>query len=130
MATGKRKYSSRLYVGYSWFFKAFLIFGMIAVITLFIYFNQTVVRRLRDDSARVSQAYARLIQYGASEATDPAVINFIFEQIITKVNFPIVVTDRDGNPAAWTMNYSISDTTTQTREELNKLIKQFDSQNP
>lgn len=130
MASSKNRYNNRLYVGYSWFFKAFLVFGMVAVITLFIYFNQAVVNRLRDDSARVSQAYARLIHYGASEATDPAVINFIFEQIITKVNFPIIVTDRDGVPAAWTLEYSHNDTTAQTRKILRDLIKEFDSENP
>jgi signal transduction histidine kinase len=74
--------------------------------------------------------YARLIQYGASEASDPAVINFIFDNIITKVNFPIIVTDRRGIPAAWTIEYSISDTSAETRRRLNELVKQFDSQNP
>jgi hypothetical protein len=117
------------YVGYSWFFKAFLVIGLAGVISLFVYFNQAVVRDLRHDAARVSEAYARLIQYGASEATDPAVINFIFDNIITKVNFPIIVTDRNGIPAAWTMSYSPSDTTAATRTILYKYIKEFDSQN-
>jgi signal transduction histidine kinase len=122
-------YSSKLYVGYSWFFKAFLAIGLIGVIGLFIYFNQAVVRDLRRDAAKVSEAYARLIQYGASEATDPAVINFIFDNIIAKVNFPIIVTDRNGTPSAWTMKYSPNDTSTATRQILLKSIKQFDSQN-
>ena len=130
MAPPKRKYSNQPYVGYTWFFKAFLVFGLIGVITLFIYFNESVVYRLRQDATRVSQAYAHLIQYGASEATDPAVINFIFENIITKVNFPIVVTDKNGIPAAWTMAYNLADTSAQTRKELYRLIKEFDNQNP
>ncbi|HBC46325.1 MAG TPA: two-component sensor histidine kinase [candidate division Zixibacteria bacterium] len=127
MASSKHK--SPLYVGYSWFFKAFLIIGLVGVVGLFIYFNQTVVRDLRHDAAKVSEAYARLIQYGASEATDPAVINFIFDNIITQVNFPIIVTDRRGIPAAWTMKYSPSDTSTATRAILYAYIKEFDSQN-
>jgi signal transduction histidine kinase len=123
------KYNHNLYVGYSWFFKAFLGIGLVGVIALFIYFNQAVVRDLRRDAAKVSEAYARLIQYGASEATDPAVINFIFDNIIAKVNFPIIVTDLNGNPAAWTMSYSPNDTSTATRQILYKYIKQFDKQN-
>ena len=129
MSLFKRKYPESVYVGYSGFFKGFLIFGMIAVISLFIYFNQSIVNGLREDSARVSGAYARLIQYGASEATDPAVIDFIFENIITKVNFPIVVTDRNGIPAAWTVDISLSDTSQRARNRLFRYIKEFDSQN-
>ena len=129
MANGQRKYDN-LYVGYSWFFKSFLVIGLIGVIALFIFFNETVVNDLRKDATRLSQAYAHLIQYGASEATDPAVINFIFDNIITKVNFPIIVTDREGNPAAWTMNFSPSDTTRATREKILKLVKEFDNHNP
>ncbi len=125
----KRKYTNRTYVGYSWFFKGFLVFGMIAVISLFIYFNQSVVNGLKADATRVSQAYARLIQYGASEATDPAVIDFIFENIVTKVNFPIVVTDKAGIPAAWTVNINPNDTTMASRRKLFEFIEEFDRQN-
>lgn len=130
MPARHRNYGNQLYVGYTWFFKAFLVFGLIGVIALFIYFNQSVVYRLRQDATRVSEAYAHLIQYGASEATDPAVINFIFENIITKVNFPIIVTDKNGILAAWTMDYNLADTSAQTRKKLYQLIKEFDSQNP
>ena len=125
----KRK-TEAAYVGYSWFFKAFLLLGMIAVISLFIYFNQNIVSGLREDSARIGQAYARLIQYGASEATDPAVIDFIFENIITKVNFPIIVTDKQGVPAAWTGDVDPADTSYEARSKLYDYIEEFDRQNP
>ncbi len=124
----KRK-TEAVYVGYSRFFKAFLLLGMIAVISLFIYFSQNIVTGLRADSARISQAYARLIQYGASEATDPAVIDFIFENIITKVNFPIIVTDKDGAPAAWTGDIDPADTSAEARNKLRRYIDEFDRQN-
>ena len=79
----------------------------------------------------VDQNGARSIrhQYGASEATDPAVIDFIFDNIITKVNFPIIVTDRSGVPSAWTMNFSPTDTSAATRAVLYKYIREFDASN-
>ena len=126
----RRNRSEAVYVGYSRFFKGFLLFGMVAVISLFIFFNQSIVAGLREDSARISQAYARLIQFGASEATDPGVIDFIFENIITKVNFPIIVTDKYGNPAAWTGDIEPVDTTLVSRNKLLEYIKEFDEQNP
>jgi signal transduction histidine kinase len=124
-----RKYRGSSYVGFSTFFKAFLVFGMIAVISIFIYFSQTIVSGLRADAARVSNASARLIQYGASEATDPAVIDFIFENIITKVNFPIIVTDNNGTPVAWTVDIDPADTTSESRKQLRKLVREYDRQN-
>jgi len=130
MPSESKKNNASLHLGYSRFFGWFLVFGVAGVIALFVYFNQAVVRDIRSDATRLSQMYANLIQYGASEASDPEVINFIFDNIIAKVNFPIIVTDREGVPAAWTMDYSISDTSAQTRRELYKLIEQFDSQNP
>ena len=130
MSPELKKNISNIHVGHSWLFKAFLIFGMVAVITIFVYFNQAVVNDLRTDATKISQMYAHLIQFGASEASDPAVINFIFDNIISKVNFPIIVTDRNGVPAAWTMEYSLTDTTTATQSKLRELIEQFDSQNP
>lgn len=123
------KHNDRLYKGYSRLFKGFLAIGIIAVIALFIYFNQAVVSDLRKDAKRLSEAYAHLIQYGASEATDPAVIDFIFDNIITKVNFPMIVTDRHGNPSAWTMEYSPTDTSAAIRHKLLKLVKEYDHQN-
>lgn len=125
-----KKKTEAAYIGYSRFFKAFLLSGMIAVISLFIYFNQSIVAGLREDSARISHVYAQLIQYGASEATDPKVIDFIFENIITKVNFPIIVTDKYGEPAAWTSDVDPVDTTLAARGKLYKHIEEFDRQNP
>ena len=129
MGRGQTSYNNNLYVGYSRLFKSFLIVGILAVIVLFLYFNQAVVSDLRNDAKRLSEAYAHLIQFGASEATDPAVIDFIFDNIITKVNFPIIVTDRSGNPSAWTLDYSPTDTTTTTRRRLVKLVREYDRQN-
>ncbi|UCE66946.1 MAG: HAMP domain-containing histidine kinase [Candidatus Zixiibacteriota bacterium] len=129
MSLFSRKYRGSSYVGYSTFFKGFLISGMIVVVGIFIYFSQTIVSGLRADAARVSQAYARLIQYGASEATDPAVIDFIFENIITKVNFPIVVTDKNGVPVAWTVDIDPADTSPEAGQKLYKYVREFDREN-
>jgi signal transduction histidine kinase len=127
MKIGKNKNSS--YVAYSRFLKGSLVVGTIAFILLVFYFNESVIKGLRDDSARISQVYARLIQFGASEASDPAVIDFVFENIITKVNFPMIVTDKEGSPVAWTLDISPADTTQKSKDELARLLREYDGQN-
>ena len=74
------------------------------MVFIFLYYNQTIISGLQNDAARVSRAYARLWQYAASEATSGTEINFIFEEIIKKATFPIIVTSREGEPMYWTVD--------------------------
>lgn len=106
---------------------SFLGFGIIVVVTIFIYYNQTIITGLENDAARVSRAYARLWQYAASEATSGAEINFIFEEIIKKANFPIIVTSVDGEPMYWTVDIPQNDTTLAARTKLSKYIDDMDA---
>jgi nitrogen-specific signal transduction histidine kinase len=107
---------------------SFLAFGIVVVVFVFIYYNQTIIAGLENDAARVSRAYARLWQYAASEATSGSEINFIFEEIIQKANFPIIVTSQpSGEPMYWTVDIPQTDTTAQTKAKLKKLIKAMDA---
>lgn len=104
-----------------------LAFGMVVIVFVFIYYNQSIISGLENDAARVSRAYARLWQYAASEATSGSEINFIFEEIIKKANFPIIVTSADGKPMYWTVNIPQSDTTAKAQKKLRKYIKEMDA---
>lgn len=104
----------------------FLAFGIVVVVFVFIFYNQTIIAGLENDAARVSRAYARLWQYAASEATSGSEINFIFEEIIKKANFPIIVTSLDGEPMYWTVDMPQNDTTARARTKLKKLISDMD----
>jgi nitrogen-specific signal transduction histidine kinase len=105
----------------------FLAFGIVVVVFVFIYYNQTIIAGLEHDAARVSRAYARLWQYAASEATSGSEINFIFEEIIKKANFPIIVTSLDGEPMYWTVDIPQNDTTAKARDKLKKYISDMDA---
>jgi hypothetical protein len=104
-----------------------LAFGMVAVVFLFVYYNQTIISGLKTDAVRVSSAYARLWQYAASEATSGAEINYIFEEIIKKANFPIIVTSPDGVPMYWTVDISQNDTSAEARRKLADYMKKMDA---
>jgi len=101
--------------------------GMIVVVVSFIYYNQRIISSLENDAARVSRAYAKLWQYAASEATGGSEINFIFEEIINKANFPIIVTSTDGEPMYWTVDIPQEDTSARAIEKLKRNIKEMDA---
>ncbi len=102
---------------------------MVIIIVIFVYYNQVIVNGLKQDAARVSRAYARLWQYAASEATSGNEINFIFEEIIRKATFPIIVTSPAGEPMFWTLQLPEDIGLEETNRRLAKALKKMDADN-
>ncbi|MDZ7372993.1 MAG: HAMP domain-containing histidine kinase [candidate division KSB1 bacterium] len=72
----------------------------IALILGLLWYTQSLVRQLRREARDILEFYASFYQRAATDASDEE-LNFIFEQIIQRTNFPIVVTDNRGEPSAW-----------------------------
>lgn len=115
------------YAEYSWFFKGFIVLGIVLIAAIFVYYTQDVIGKIKENSRKVLTTYARLWQMAASAPTTGAEIDVIFEEIIQKSDFPIVVTSADGDPQAWRgIDVDWNDTTYQSREKLKKIVKQMD----
>jgi signal transduction histidine kinase len=115
------------YAEYPLFFKGFLAFGIILIAFIFIYYTQNVIGKIKQDSKRVLTAYARLWQMAASESPGGPEIDVIFEEIIQKSDFPIVVTDANREPQAWReVNVAWDDTTYASRQKLKKIVEGMD----
>jgi signal transduction histidine kinase len=115
------------YAEYPLFFKGFLVFGIIVIAFIFVYYTQNVIGKIKQDSKRVLTAYARLWQMAASESPGGPEIDVIFEEIIQKSDFPIVVTDANGEPQAWReVEVAWDDTTYASRQKLKKIVEGMD----
>jgi signal transduction histidine kinase len=126
MAKKNEKYLGG-YAEYPWFFKGFLVLGIVLIAAIFIYYTQDVIGKIKENSRRVLTTYARLWQIAASAPTTGAEIDVIFEEIIQKSDFPIVVTGADGEPQAWRgVDVDWHDTTYQSRERLKRIVKDID----
>jgi len=117
------------YLNYPTLLTNILAFGMVVVVFVFIYYNQIIISGLKQDAARVSRAYARLWQYAASEATSGDEINYIFEEIIRKATFPIIVTSPEGEPMFWTVDVPPNDTSEAARHKIRKVLETMDADN-
>ena len=116
------------YAGSSFYFKAFLVFGIVLVGLVFTIYTQLIVSQLRREIAETSRVYARLWQFAASEAATGAEINVIFEEIIEKSNFPIIVTDPQGRPSSWReVGVPPGDTSSKAARRLTEVYKKMDS---
>lgn len=116
------------YAGSSFYFKAFLVFGIVLVGLVFTIYTQLIVSQLRREIAETSRVYARLWQFAASEAATGAEINVIFEEIIEKSNFPIIVTDPQGRPSSWReVGVAHGDTSLKAMGRLTEIYRKMDS---
>ena len=77
----------------------FLI-GIFLVIGLLSY-TRYLSSELREDNREVVKLYAEIIAATVKDDSNTN-INFIFENIIKKVKFPIIQSDQDKNPQLWT----------------------------
>ncbi len=112
---------------YPLFFRGFLIFGIVLIAAVFFYYTQTLISQIKENSRRVMNTYARLWQLAASAPATGAEIDVIFEEIIQKSDFPIVVTDGDGEFQAWRgVGVDWDDTTYMSREKLKGMVVTMD----
>ncbi len=115
------------YAEYPWFFKGFMIIGIILIAFIFIYYTQVVISELKENSTRVVNAYAKLWQLVALESTTGQEIGLIFDEVIQKSRFPIVVTDAQGEPQAWReVDIPWDDTSYQSKMRLKQIIEKMD----
>ncbi len=72
------------------------ILGVTLIASLLIY-SQSIVTKLRDDNREIVQLYAEIIAATVKDITDTN-LNFVFDEIIKKVRFPIIYSDSEQNP--------------------------------
>ncbi len=118
---------SRFYIGKSTIFKAFLLGSVAVVSALFIWYTFDVIRKLQTDTRSQVEKYVKLWQLVANSPTSGSELQFIFDEIIVKANFPIIVLNSEREPIHWRNIKGIppTDTTFQTRERLKKVAERM-----
>ena len=92
--------NSRIYL-ISSRFKSFLLIFAIIIISAVLWYSQSLVQNLRRESRGILEFYTQFYQQAASSDANDEYLNFIFEQIIKRTDFPIILTDKEGNPTGW-----------------------------
>lgn len=104
-------------------FKGLLfILGIVIIIMLLLY-TQRIVDALRNEARGILLSYTKL--YAMAAAADSNVdLNFLFEQIIQRTNFPIILADPEGNPTAWKgIGIDPGDRSPETLEKVRDMIE-------
>lgn len=91
-----------LYIGKSTLLKSFLLGGVVVISTVFIWYSMTVITRLKADTRSQVEKYVKLWQLAAnSPNSGTEEMQFIFDEIIVKATFPIIVVDSNREPLHW-----------------------------
>ena len=108
-------------------FKIFLfISSLLMIIVMFLYIKD-MVSDLRKDSQEILEMYANI--YAKISTQDLMEFSFLFDEIIQKTHFPLIVTDNKGNPNIWQgINISPNDRSEESMEKVRKLIKKMDKE--
>lgn len=82
-------------------FKGFILFGVCVIGAVFVYYTNDVINDIRENEAEIARTYTKIWQLVASDSVSGPVTSVLFDEIILKSNFPIVVTDSAGHPLFW-----------------------------
>jgi signal transduction histidine kinase len=119
------------YTGLPLAFKGLMIFGIVMIAGFLVYTTQKMVGELKASEARMANAYAGQWKR-AAESTDPGEIGYLFDQIILRSDFPIVVADREGQPLYWRGLKGIDDrdTSQATHNRVLTLMRRMEAEYP
>ena len=128
-------------LGASPVFRAYIFLGSIAAILAFLLYNESIIAELREHEKNRVDLYAHLISFApqASEGQIPT----LFTEVITKVDFPRIITNHHGEIIQaedidtssfledWTFWRSeAADAPAASAAQLHWLIEEMDLQNP
>ncbi len=94
----KRRSIDHLYDGKSTVFKIFLLGGVAIISAIFIWYTFRVIDELQQDTRTQVEKYVRMWQLAANSNLSGGELQFIFDEIIVKANFPIIVLDSRREP--------------------------------
>lgn len=104
-------------------FKGLLFILGILIIIVMLFYSQRIVNDLRAESREILLFYAQLYASVATTESD-ANLDFIFNQIILRTNFPIVLTDYEGQPNAWQgIDVDIDDRSEEAIKKVKSMIE-------
>ncbi len=83
--------------------RAYLFIIALVLVGASLAYTLLLIRRLEEEPRIMSRVFARFCMTAAmpSAAGDSPETGIIFEEVIQKINFPVVVTDHRGMPLAW-----------------------------
>lgn len=107
----------------------FFILSLVIIIGVIIHI-QRLVNDLREESRTIVEFYAQTVQRIASETETPDGLGWFFENVISRTNFPLVLTDLEGKPTSWKgISVPENDRSPEAIRQVRKIMGQMKMEN-
>lgn len=103
-----------------------MIIGLILISLFWSFYSRKIFIALEKDVELRVHLYGGYLKYVTQNQPPEFLENLIFEKAVERINFPVVVTDANGNPKIF-RNIPEGDTSV---ERLKKIVKKLDSERP
>ncbi len=112
--------------------KIALVLSAVVIALGILYYTQYLVSRIQNREAKIADLYAKSLEYIANDESATGEYGFIFNEIITQIDFPIIATDREYKVVNFYKNIEIDTTQPKKRlqEELLTRAKKMVSERP
>ncbi len=96
-----KKNNIKFAIGGPTIFKLFLVVGIVLISIVFIWYTLDVIGQLKADADKMVASYVKLWQLAANDNTSGGEVQIIFDEVIKKANFPVVIVGLDHQPIFW-----------------------------
>ena len=96
---------------------------IIALSTL--YYTQNIVRKLQQNQKRLVELYANSYEHIISTSSDNSDFTFLFENVIKRIDFPLILTDGDDKVTRSTDGYEVSNLEYDSTLSESELLEYF-----
>ncbi|MCX8014773.1 MAG: hypothetical protein N2748_02025, partial [candidate division WOR-3 bacterium] len=115
---------TRIRISYR-FLQYYFIIGIIILACFWVFYTQYLIRQLEKETQVRSRIYAQYMR----RATEPAEqssaeLDIIFEEVIQKIDFPVIITNADGEPFSFKNLGEVNP----SPERLKTLIRRLDAE--
>lgn len=90
--------------------KITLAVGGLLIIGVILFYTQYIASKIQQREKQIAGLYARSLEYLANAENESGEYTFIFEEIVTQIDFPIIATDKDYNTITFFKNVSYDST--------------------
>jgi len=108
--------------------KLFLLILAFIITAGTFYYTQNLVSELEESEREIVKLYANSLEFIASSSSNNNEdFTFIFENIIKRINFPLILTDAESNPISYSIGSGIKNIeidTNFTSEELDLFLRE------
>ena len=102
---------------------AIFLGGIIIAISI-LFYTQVMIKKIQQRETQIADLYAKSLEYVAQDESATGEYNFIFNEIIEKIDFPIILTDKDYKNADVFINLDLDTNGLNPREKNDLMIKE------